>query len=39
MLRPPVLEIGAVYLDSMDIPTITRTKLEELALATVVPPG
>jgi len=33
MLRPPVLEIGAVYLDSMDIPTITRTKLEELALA------
>jgi IclR family pca regulon transcriptional regulator len=34
MLRPPVLEIGAVYLDSMDIPTITRTKLEELALAT-----
>jgi IclR family pca regulon transcriptional regulator len=34
MLRPPVLEIGAVYLDSMDIPTITRTKLEEIALAT-----
>jgi IclR family pca regulon transcriptional regulator len=34
MLRPPVLEIGAVYLDSMDIPTITRTKLEELALST-----
>jgi IclR family pca regulon transcriptional regulator len=34
MLRPPVLEIGAVYLDSMDIPTITRTRLEELALAT-----
>ncbi len=34
MLRPPVLEIGAVYLDSMDIPTITRTKLEELALNT-----
>lgn len=34
MLRPPVLEIGAVYLDSMEIPGITRTKLEELALAT-----
>jgi len=34
MLRPPVLEIGAVYLDSMDIPTITRTRLDELALAT-----
>jgi IclR family pca regulon transcriptional regulator len=34
MLRPPVLEIGAVYLDSMDIPTITRSRLEELALAT-----
>jgi IclR family pca regulon transcriptional regulator len=33
MLRPPVLEIGAVYIESMDIPTITRTKLEELALA------
>ena len=34
MLRPPVLEIGAVYLDSMDIPTITRTKLDELAAST-----
>lgn len=34
MLRPPVLEIGAVYLDSMDIPTITRTKLDEIALST-----
>jgi IclR family pca regulon transcriptional regulator len=34
LLRPPVLEIGAVYLDSMGIHTITQTKLEELALAT-----
>jgi IclR family pca regulon transcriptional regulator len=34
LLRPPVLEIGAVYLDSMGIQTLTQTKLEELALAT-----
>jgi len=34
LLRPPVLEIGAVYLDSMGIHTLTQTKLEELALAT-----
>jgi IclR family pca regulon transcriptional regulator len=34
LLRPPVLEIGAVYLDSMGIHTLTQAKLEELALAT-----
>lgn len=34
LLRPQVLEIGAVYLDSMGIQTLTQTKLEELALAT-----
>jgi IclR family pca regulon transcriptional regulator len=34
LLRPRVLEIGAVYLDSMGIQTLTHTKLEELALAT-----
>jgi IclR family transcriptional regulator, pca regulon regulatory protein len=33
LLRPPVLEIGAVYLESMDIPTITHTQLEGLAVA------
>lgn len=32
LLRPRVLEIGAVYLESMDIQSLTRTKLEELAL-------
>jgi IclR family pca regulon transcriptional regulator len=34
LLRPSVLEIGAVYLDSMGIQTLTQTKLEELAMAT-----
>lgn len=34
LLRPRVLEIGAVYLDSMGIQALTQTKLEELALAT-----
>jgi IclR family pca regulon transcriptional regulator len=34
LLRPQVLEIGAVYLDSMGIQNLTQTKLEELALAT-----
>jgi IclR family pca regulon transcriptional regulator len=34
LLRPQVLEIGAHYLDSMGIQTLTQTKLEELALAT-----
>lgn len=34
LLRPRVLEIGAVYLDSMGIQNLTQTKLEELALAT-----
>lgn len=33
LLRPAVLEIGAAYLDSMEIRAVTRTKLEELALA------
>lgn len=33
LLRPSVLEIGAAYLDSMEIRALTRTKLEELALA------
>ena len=31
LLRPKVLELGAAYLDSMDIETLTRTYLEELA--------
>lgn len=34
LLRPQVLEIGAVYLDSMGIQALAQTKLEELALAT-----
>lgn len=34
LLRPRVLEIGAVYLESMDIQALTRTKLEEVALET-----
>ena len=34
LLRPRVLEIGAVYLESMDIPALTRNKLEEVALET-----
>jgi IclR family transcriptional regulator, pca regulon regulatory protein len=31
LLRPRVLEIGAVYLDSMNIDLLTRTHLEEIA--------
>jgi IclR family transcriptional regulator, pca regulon regulatory protein len=31
LLRPRVLEIGAVYLDSMNIDSLTRTHLEEIA--------
>src|SRR5579863_4944669 len=31
LLRPKVLELGAAYLDSMNIEQITRTHLEELA--------
>jgi len=31
LLRPKVLELGAAYLDSMNIEKITRTHLEELA--------
>lgn len=34
LLRPKVLEIGAVYLDSMDIESLTRTHLEEMARET-----
>ena len=34
LLRPKVLEIGAVYLDSMDIDALTRTHLEEMARET-----
>src|SRR3954451_2650922 len=31
VLRPKVLELGAAYLDSMDIEHLTKTHLEELA--------
>jgi IclR family pca regulon transcriptional regulator len=34
LLRPKVLEIGAVYLDSMDIEALTHTHLEEMARET-----
>jgi IclR family pca regulon transcriptional regulator len=34
LLRPKVLEIGAVYLESMDIDSLTRTHLEEMARET-----
>ena len=34
LLRPKVLELGAAYLESMDIEQVTRTHLEELARAT-----
>ena len=34
LLRPRVLEIGAVYLESMDIEALTRTHLEEMARET-----
>ncbi|MEO6080448.1 MAG: IclR family transcriptional regulator C-terminal domain-containing protein [Steroidobacteraceae bacterium] len=34
LLRPRVLEIGAVYLESMDIDSLTRTHLEEIARET-----
>jgi IclR family pca regulon transcriptional regulator len=34
LLRPKVLELGAAYLDSMNIEQITRTHLEELASKT-----
>src|SRR6187402_3857254 len=34
LLRPRVLEIGAVYLESMDIDTLTRNHLEEMARET-----
>jgi IclR family transcriptional regulator, pca regulon regulatory protein len=34
LLRPKVLELGAAYLDSMDIEQLTRTHLEEMARET-----
>src|SRR5262245_12159247 len=34
LLRPKVLELGAAYLESMNIETLTRTCLEELASRT-----
>ncbi len=34
LLRPKVLELGAAYLESMDLEQVTRTHLEELARAT-----
>jgi IclR family pca regulon transcriptional regulator len=34
VLRPKVLELGAAYLESMDIELLTKTHLEELARAT-----
>jgi IclR family pca regulon transcriptional regulator len=34
LLRPKVLELGAAYLDSMDIEALTRTHLEDLAART-----
>ncbi len=35
ILRPKVLELGAAYLESMNIERLTRTRLEELAAATL----
>lgn len=34
VLRPRVLELGAAYLESMNVEALTKTYLEELALAT-----
>jgi IclR family transcriptional regulator, pca regulon regulatory protein len=34
LLRPKVLELGAAYLDSMNIEAVTRNYLEDLALST-----
>jgi len=34
LLRPKVLEIGAAYLESMDIESLTRTHLEQMASET-----
>jgi IclR family transcriptional regulator, pca regulon regulatory protein len=34
LLRPKVLELGAAYLESMDIETLTKTHLEDLASQT-----
>jgi IclR family transcriptional regulator, pca regulon regulatory protein len=35
ILRPKVLELGAAYLESMNIERLTRTRLEELARTTM----
>jgi IclR family transcriptional regulator, pca regulon regulatory protein len=35
ILRPKVLELGAAYLESMNIERLTRTRLEELARGTM----
>jgi len=35
ILRPKVLELGAAYLESMNIEQLTRTRLEELARTTM----
>src|SRR5215468_7200824 len=35
LLRPKVLELGAAYLESMNIEQLTRTRLEELARTTM----
>jgi IclR family pca regulon transcriptional regulator len=34
LLRPRVLELGAAYLDAMDVQSVTRTQLEDLAQQT-----
>lgn len=34
LLRPKVLELGAAYLDSIDVETLTKTHLEDLASRT-----
>jgi IclR family pca regulon transcriptional regulator len=34
LLRPRVLELGAAYLDAMDVQSVTRTHLEDLAQQT-----
>ena len=38
LLRPKVLEIGAAYLESMDIEQLTHTHLEQMARRPASPP-
>jgi IclR family pca regulon transcriptional regulator len=38
LLRPKVLELGAAYLESMNIEQITKNHLEELARTTAIRP-